>query len=212
MKNVRSFIDSGGNATWQFVVFKHNEHQLDDAVDFGKKLGFTNFMVKVSHRFALDKIYNRVSIGSDGTIIEPPINTEYVHDVINNISTDFNIDSWLTASENKKINCCAKKDLSVYIDSEGNIFPCCYIGAYLFSKHPLKINDQWDSLYNTEGKLCNLNTMSWSNIINSNFFDQIEKRWNYNTYSEGRLAICAANCGVFNERINDPFLTEPRKI
>ena len=31
MENVNAFINSGGNATWSLLVFKHNQNQIEDA-------------------------------------------------------------------------------------------------------------------------------------------------------------------------------------
>lgn len=49
-ENYRSFIDNGGNAIWQFIVFDWNEHQLERAKDFSLNEGFSKFRVIYSHR------------------------------------------------------------------------------------------------------------------------------------------------------------------
>lgn len=51
MENATSFIDAGGRAHWEFLVFEHNEHQVEDARKLSKDLGFVNFRTKVSRRF-----------------------------------------------------------------------------------------------------------------------------------------------------------------
>ena len=40
MTNARAFIDAGGNAEWQFIAFKHNEHQIEEAKKLAKEYGF----------------------------------------------------------------------------------------------------------------------------------------------------------------------------
>lgn len=48
--NYRSFINAGGKATWQFIVFEHNEHLLDEARKIATQEGFKNFRTIYSHR------------------------------------------------------------------------------------------------------------------------------------------------------------------
>ena len=48
--NWREFIKVGGHATWQFIVFEHNEHLIDDAKQMAKDEGFENFRLIYSHR------------------------------------------------------------------------------------------------------------------------------------------------------------------
>jgi hypothetical protein len=46
MANVQAFINAGGRAEWDYLIFKHNEHQIDEAKDLSKKLGFYSFVPK----------------------------------------------------------------------------------------------------------------------------------------------------------------------
>ena len=40
INNATSFINAGGNAVWKFILFKHNEHQLEEVINLSKQLGF----------------------------------------------------------------------------------------------------------------------------------------------------------------------------
>jgi MoaA/NifB/PqqE/SkfB family radical SAM enzyme len=44
--NVTAFINSGGHAVWEFLKFRHNENQIDEAKELSKKLGFRQFVLK----------------------------------------------------------------------------------------------------------------------------------------------------------------------
>lgn len=44
--NAQAFIDAGGFAEWDFLIFEHNEHQIDEAKELSKKMGFVNFVPK----------------------------------------------------------------------------------------------------------------------------------------------------------------------
>lgn len=41
--NARAFIDNGGTATWQFIPWAHNEHQIMDCIKMSQDLGFQKF-------------------------------------------------------------------------------------------------------------------------------------------------------------------------
>jgi len=48
MANAQAFIDAGGYASWDYLIFKHNEHQIDDAIALSKKMRFKEFYPKKS--------------------------------------------------------------------------------------------------------------------------------------------------------------------
>ena len=49
-QNFRAFNSAGGKSNWQFIVFEHNEHQLDEAKKIAKEEGFQDFKTIISHR------------------------------------------------------------------------------------------------------------------------------------------------------------------
>jgi len=51
MENAKAFIDAGGIAHWDFIVFQHNEHQVEEARHLAKEMGFKNFNVKKTTRW-----------------------------------------------------------------------------------------------------------------------------------------------------------------
>ena len=51
MRNVEAFLEAGGEAHWNFLVFGHNQHQVEEARALAKSLGFTSFNVKMTGRF-----------------------------------------------------------------------------------------------------------------------------------------------------------------
>jgi hypothetical protein len=51
MQNAQAFLDAGGIAHWDYIVFEHNEHQVEEARELAKKMGFKNFNVKRTTRW-----------------------------------------------------------------------------------------------------------------------------------------------------------------
>ena len=53
IENALAFINAGGKAVWNYIVFKHNQHQIDDIVKIAKLMGFTGvkFLRAYDYRF-----------------------------------------------------------------------------------------------------------------------------------------------------------------
>ena len=60
MENAEAFIGAGGNARWDYLVFNHNEHQIDEAKILAKKIGFKKMQIKRTNRFVNDTQYQGV--------------------------------------------------------------------------------------------------------------------------------------------------------
>jgi hypothetical protein len=48
MANAKAFIDAGGKAVWEFLIFEHNEHQIEAARSLSEELGFVVFIPKAA--------------------------------------------------------------------------------------------------------------------------------------------------------------------
>jgi len=49
-KNYKAFIRAGGKATWQFIPFEHNKHQISEAKDLAMSEGFSEFIIRKTIR------------------------------------------------------------------------------------------------------------------------------------------------------------------
>jgi len=49
MDNAKAFIDEGGVAEWQYLKFKHNQHQVEEAKKLAENIGFDNFFALQPH-------------------------------------------------------------------------------------------------------------------------------------------------------------------
>lgn len=45
IQNIRAFVRGGGQAYWKFILFAHNEHQIEKAKSLARKIGCTGFAV-----------------------------------------------------------------------------------------------------------------------------------------------------------------------
>ena len=56
MANVEAFIAAGGSAHWDMLVYKHNQHQVDECEQLARDMGFKWFRAKVSKRGFTDRL------------------------------------------------------------------------------------------------------------------------------------------------------------
>jgi len=196
ISNVQAFVEGGGKPYWQYITFKHNQHQVEEARALSEKLGFQKFIVKPSHRFALDEVLGR------SRSVEPPSNESLTHKVILH-RTPKTLKGIMTDSNNSYIDCYVLKNQSVYIDHLGRVFPCCFLAAGVYARRGADIRDGWEKIWKEHKDKIDLRKTAWHSIIEGNFFTDIKSTWDKN-YDHGRLFTCATTCSSFDDRLNDP--------
>jgi MoaA/NifB/PqqE/SkfB family radical SAM enzyme len=98
MHNAQVFIDAGGSAHWDMLVYAHNQHQVDACEELARNMGFKWFRAKVSKRPLVKHL-------------EYPI-------------------QWITPTQYQgRIQCHALDEQSIYIDAQGRVSPCCWLGS-----------------------------------------------------------------------------------
>ncbi|KZR65028.1 hypothetical protein PMIT1306_00709 [Prochlorococcus sp. MIT 1306] len=134
IENARKLMESGGNAVWQFLVFEHNRHQIEEARKLANEYGFSNFMVKYTNYFEKE---NKSSItytrdGKSTTISEckgQKIKTrDYPNGHTHNRSHE----------QENVVDCYAKRKSEFYIDCNGFVYPCNWVRSYLYNSLPFK--------------------------------------------------------------------------
>lgn len=210
MQNVNAFVGAGGRAIWQYIIFEHNEHQLDAARQMAVDLKFIQFNPKKSHRFMYNDIFDRDMV-SQGVPLRPPKNQDFVHPVVLYKKKKATVDNIIEESLGKPIECFAEARKSLYIDHTGKLFPCCFVSGtmYMYTLFELSgkqpIPDAWIELWETHGKdKLDLAVHSWESILNGPFFNQVEQSWSA-TSGKGSLFACVSVCAKSTQRTNDPF-------
>jgi hypothetical protein len=110
--NAQAFIDAGGTAIWDYLIFKHNEHQILEAQELSKKMKFNEFVPKKS--LGVDNgthLQPMAVLDKDGQleyIIEAPTNSKN-RNLENPIGVDpmnietFKFEDYKRLKENKEI-------------------------------------------------------------------------------------------------------------
>ncbi len=200
IKNLKAFNQAGGKSVWQFLVFKHNQHQVETAKKTSEELGCIEFGYKLTSRF-VDKTHTFINktpvMGDNGHpiyFLEPSdgIYKNQGYDDIPNIIKEFN--GYENYLKNTKINCQAKKLQTVTISVEGDVFPCGWLADRMYGYEPeshpdhKKIKDLIDSIGGREN--INLKYTSFESIIKGPWFQAIENSWSTNS-----IERCANQCG-----------------
>ena len=191
MENVDAFIGNGGSAFWEYLVFKHNQHQIEEARLLSKKLGFKKFLHSFSERwqdYNSDGDYRDITaLVVDDYVIEKPI--EQKKDFVKQQS-----DLTLTKNKHpdmnnffeKKIKCYACYDMKreIYLRANGYVSPCCILGDVERNEPKNIINDY---------KAINLHYTNLDNILKGNFFQTIKEGIDG---GRQRLQGCYQTCGI----------------
>jgi len=191
IENAKTFIENGGHAKWQFIVFEHNEHQIDEAKDYAKKIGFKNFETLYTHRFVRDSKKNLTYFLPDNQIFtlkeakKYEIEKNYKKILNNNIKykTD--------------ISCYAKNNNNFYLDYQGNVSPCCFISTSY--NHSKKWNNTFDNIipfYDTNEMNAIKNSLTHI-LVKSKFFEDLETSWKVKP-----CYTCSTTCGKNTEKIH----------
>jgi MoaA/NifB/PqqE/SkfB family radical SAM enzyme len=177
LDNAKYFIGSGGEATWDMLVFKHNEHQVEICREMSELLGFKHFQVKHTSRFKDGKLNVLDESGKTVNILYPTeLSKGFTSKVINVVPA--------------KIQCKASKYKQIYVSADGTVNPCCWLD---FSWQ-LPNQDNRINYMDVVGVFPNLNTQSMSDIFNSGYFKQIEETW-----AVKPLIECSKQCGAFDK-------------
>ena len=128
MDRMKWFIGAGGNATWKFILFRHNVHQVKLVEELSQQLGFNKFQVDDHGRNygpVLDKDANITHwILPHNKSLEPK--PYYVKEGIERYKQTHA--NFFPEEKVYNINCEHEQDESVFIDAQGRIAPCCYQG------------------------------------------------------------------------------------
>jgi len=228
LRNVKAFIQAGGRAQWDFIVFKHNEHQVEQAKKLSEELGFEIFLIKRSNRFykvlyekdpALEYVgeeFGKYPVydfaGRKVGYIELPKNPKYRDESLKTLKTLIkrfgSLDRYF---DEVPIDCKAKKYQSVFISATGLAFPCCWVYHQSNYGSFYNVTDSCElGIEKILRKIGGVDRISakkrpLKDIVEGEFFRQIEKSWHIHGLKNGRLKVCARACGLHLDMHRNQF-------
>lgn len=191
--NWQAFNKAGGNSVWQFIVFPHNHHQIVDAKKYAKKEGFSGFTTVISMRYSETKAkdlperfqHPKIKDNSTDTFILKRNNRVLLPEYTKIMSTAYNN---IDKSTNKLVECSSQQRHSVFVFSDGTLWPCSKLGAW---KNPANFKS---AIIEKETNARHNNSLyhySIDKVMANNYFGALKP-----THSTGNFCTaCTEECG-----------------
>lgn len=140
IENAKIMIDTGSNVTWRFIVFDHNMHQIEEASQYARTLGFSRFSLNRSNN--TDFTMNQYKGFPKDRITAP--NKNEVKELLEKYGFDAKPDMYVQITKRDPIPsyCPWETDRQIQIDFLGRVHPCCYL-----SMLPIKRNPETNKVY-----------------------------------------------------------------
>lgn len=202
-RSMRSFIAAGGRARWDFLVFEHNEHQVEEAREFANAIGFERFIVKKSARFVTESTMPKDSHQAVNKKGQKTIQLRKPNEINQNpalmkqhlILEKFgSMDNYYDKTE---IVCRVKDKGGLYVSAEGIILPCCWTAGRMYKwwVTEYKKDQIWRFIDNAGGKdAINAKLVGLEGVFQTKIFEDIEASWSKNSCNEGKARVCAMKC------------------
>ena len=183
IRNMRAFVAGGGTAQWQFIVFKHNEHQLQAAEDLARKIGCRRFYALVSRDFSPD--------------LTPPdiIDFRVKRDVFTGYREGLN-------ARDRQALCRPLADGTIYIAADGSVHPCCYAHLMYITEHNARFDFIAPLVEKYQDRI-NFKTRPLADILQSSYFEEVFKKSTTNAY-------CQIKCNRFRKQIRRQLVIRDR--
>ena len=214
MKNAEAYINSGGIAQWDYIVFKHNENQVKEAEKLSKKMGFKTFQIKKTSRFL--KTFYEKDNKLDSTILEfgkhpvydcngkhiynleLPMNDKYRNNkdklFEEKIKEYGSIEKYF---DDVEIICDAIKNGGIFISAFGELFPCCSVYQQVCYKtvHGVIDEDELNEYNLYKNDSLSLFEHSIKEIVEGAFFSNLVSSFKCKSIKGGKPKCCCRTCG-----------------
>lgn len=181
LENMKGFIAGGGEAIWQFILFKHNEHQVEEAKKLAKYIGCREFLL---------------------------INSRMYDDILERPSTNDKTKSELNKIFNKTkrpVVCKSRKRGLVYINSLGELWICnqknCSTQHELYRKGKgLDYGIDFVDIYLRNKDNIQVRTNNYRDIMSSEYYQNVLENLNHHANCRKYCTLSPRVVEVLNRR------------
>lgn len=189
LENATAFIQAGGKAIWQFIIFEHNVTQEETAKQLASDMKFDKFVSFHSSRFnnadTFEYLYDNTTYELKMIDSNIKYRTELHYGQRNIVSS---------------INCKSLDNQEIFIDIDGNIMPCCYHAGSLFATNHIKqrenFNNYIDVSFDTyDIQKFNINTQGFDSAFDMylSYMNDLKEQWR--AISPPLCKIVCGKCG-----------------
>jgi MoaA/NifB/PqqE/SkfB family radical SAM enzyme len=210
MRSAKAFIGAGGQARWDFLVFGHNEHQVEEARELSKDLGFKDFISKKTGRFITantqpkDK-HEAVNMkGEQTSTLKKPSEKHQNAALLKQNAVLEKYGSMEAYYNAVPVSCKVKGEKSLFITAEGLAMPCCWTAGRMYKWWHIdpKKEQIWRFIDKVGGKeALDARSNGLKAVFNTGIFDDIAQSWGLPSTEQGKLKVCSMKCG----KEFDPF-------
>jgi MoaA/NifB/PqqE/SkfB family radical SAM enzyme len=213
-RSMRAFISAGGRARWDFLIFEHNQHQVEQAEQLANQWGFEKFVAKKTGRFITQDSQKKESHqavdrkGNQTAKLKKP-DEKYVNGALKKqtlLETKYgSMDAYY---EQTPIRCKVKDEGNLFITAEGLALPCCWTAGRMYKwwHNSPKVEQIWNFIDFVGGKdAINAKIHGLASVFETKIFDIIENSWQETSFKSGRLKVCAMKCGIEFDPFSEQF-------
>ena len=201
MRNLKTYVDAGGYAIWDYLVFGHNEHQIEEARKLSEKIGVKEFVVKKTGRF-----FSNVKLkgkNEHAGLVKPKKEQNINQSLKKELEIVKKYGSMDNYLDQVEIDCKVLKNKEIYISAEGIVLPCCWLAGQMYKWYwPPKAAQIWDFI---DKEKISIKKTSLEQVFKSGIFDRIKNSWSKPSCKEGKLKVCALKCGKELDQFGDQF-------
>ena len=190
IENAKAFIGAGGRANWEFIPFKHNEHQVEEARALSRDLGFAQFTIKKSNWGVFNNEEARITFTDQkGEVhyLEPPSDKYRPQNTLQ-------VEIAGTGDEGSKdILCKVLAKREIYVSCEGIVYPCCWTARYGRDIYRgRKTRDGFSTLFKEHHghQFFDIRKNDLASMLKSEFFTDLARLW-----AAKKPPVCYKKCG-----------------
>ena len=206
-RSAKAFIAAGGRARWDFIVFEHNEHQVDRAEEIANSMGFEKFVRKKTGRFystsqlsgkETHQAVNRK--GEQTQNLAKPKDTKNINLALlkeEEITNTYG--SMQKYYDTCSVKCKVAEQGSIFVTAEGLLMPCCWTAGRMYKWwHPdPRVEQIWDHIDSAGGKEgIDIINNDLEQVMQGTLLKGIQDSWSIQGIQNGKLGVCAMKCGT----------------